>query len=236
MKDYVIDNSVDADLDAIVTWQYDGSDRICALMDQFKEWFGDVVGEIWTQKAQQFNIGDPDNTNDYVLSVLGKIIGAPRLDVVVGGEARTMSSDLYRRIVCARYRILASKVFKTTSSDGETAEHHGDATIEHAKEFADIVFDGNVSVYDTHDMGISFSWSGETPSTDLEKEQKYVFDHFIDDIFVFPTGVHDNLESNSRMFWLAGSTTATARPTDTVHFGGLSDSSFDWKRMHRIDD
>lgn len=229
MKNYVIDNSVNADLDAVVTWQYDNSAKICQLMDQFKSWFDDVCGGIWTKKAHDFNIGDPSNVDDYVLSVLGKIIGAPRLDVIVDDDVRTMSSELYRRIVVARYRLLSSKLFKSSNPDGSESEYHGDATIVRAREFVQTVFGDNVSVSDTHDMGISFSWIGGEPSSDDEKEQKYVFDNAIDDIFVFPAGVHDNDDVGGRMFWLAGSTPDKSKPQDDTRFGGLSNSSFDWK-------
>ena len=229
MNNYVINNSVDADLDAIVTWQYDNSAKICQLIDQFKSWFEDVCGGIWTQKANDFNINNQENVDDYVLSILGKIIGAPRLDVVVNNEVRTMSSELYRRIVVARYRLLSSKLFRSSNPDGSESEYHGDATIVKAREFMQTVFGNNVSVSDTHDMGISFSWTGGEPSSDDGKELKYVFDNAIDDIFAFPAGVHDNNDVGGRMFWLAGSTSDKSRPEDDTRFGGLSDSSFDWK-------
>lgn len=222
-----IDNSINADIDAIVTWQYDNSAKICQLMDQFKSWFNDSCGEIWGNIAAWIGIGDPEKANDFILAVLGRIIGAPRLDVVVGNETRTMSTELYRRIVVARYRILAST---SKDSDGNDIPWHRDATIDRAREFLNLVFDGHVSITDNHDMSVSFSWDESEPETNLEIEQKYIFDHAMDDIFIFPAGVHDNDGSDSRMFWLAGDTAAEAKPTDFVHFGGLDNSSFAWKK------
>ena len=147
--------------------------------------------------------------------------------MVVGNETRTMSTELYRRIVVARYRILAST---NKDSDGNDIPWHRDATIDRARKFLNLVFDGHVSITDNHDMSVSFSWDESEPETDLEIEQKYIFDHAMDDIFVFPAGVHDNDDSDSRMFWLAGDTAAEAKPTDFVHFGGLDNSSFAWKK------
>lgn len=222
-----IDNSINADLDAVVTWQYDNSAKICQLMDQFKDWFHDSCGGIWDNIAAWADIKDPEKANDFILSVLGKIIGAPRLDVVVRDETRTMSTELYRRIVVARYRILAST---NKDSDGNDISWHRDATIDRAREFLDLVFDGHVSITDNHDMSVSFSWDESEPESDLEIEQKYIFEHAMDDIFVFPAGVHDNDDSGSKMFWLAGDTASEAKPTDFVHFGGLDNSSFAWKK------
>lgn len=215
MTNFSIDNSVDADLDAIVTWQYDLSPRICALIDQFKQWFNDTTGSVWESLAKKFNV-ESDDCDDFALAILGRLIGVPRFNVVIDDETWSVSTELYRRIVVARFRLLQSA-----------------ATIPDYVKFCDYIFgEGVVVPSDGHDMSLSFTWEGDEPSTEDELELKYIYDEYMELIVEYPTGVHDNIPSDCAMFWMGEN--AGNKPTNvpSQHFfcGGFDNSSFTWKR------
>lgn len=215
MNNFVADNTADADLDAIVIWQYDLSPRICALIDQLKQWFNDTTGSVWDDLSDSFNI-DSDYCDDFALSILGKIIGVPRFNVTVNGDVSTMPRELYRRIVVARFRLL-----------------NGGATMPDFRAFCDYVFgDGVVVPVDSHDMAMSFTWEGDDPTDDFGLAAKYVFDNYMDSIVEYPTGVYNNTPSGSAMFWMGENTgdKPTDVPSEFFYCGGFDNSSFTWKR------
>lgn len=214
MNTATIDNSIDAVLDKIVIWQYDDSTSICALIDQFKQWFHDTTGSVWDSISKEFNLDNPEDVSDYTLSLMGKILGIPRQNVVVDGETRTMSRELYRRIIVAKFRLL--------NSNGSFGAY---------TKFLDEVFGGNVNIENNQDMSVSVEWIGDEPSTDDEKELKYAFDNYRKYIFTYPTGVEEQGEITGLRFWLAETHSQT--PAEGSNGGGLDESSFDWTNQNR---
>ena len=114
-----------------------------------------------------------------------------------------ISSELYRKILKARVKLLSSN-----------------ATIPDYCEFINTVFDGKVKVIDGLDMSLKFKDNG------LDGEQKSVFDNHMDVIIAYPSGVRDNNKSNSPIFALDGQQKVAS--TDQIT-GGLDESSFIYK-------
>lgn len=114
-----------------------------------------------------------------------------------------ISSELYRKILKARVKLLSSN-----------------ATIPDYCEFINTVFDGKVKVIDGLDMSLKFEDNG------LDGEQKSVFDNHMDVIIAYPSGVRDNIKSYSPIFALDGQQGVAS--TDPIT-GGLDESSFIYK-------
>ena len=114
-----------------------------------------------------------------------------------------ISSELYRKILKARVKLLSSN-----------------ATIPDYCEFINTVFDGKVKVIDGLDMSLKFEDNG------LDGEQKSVFDNHMDVIIAYPSGVRDNNKSNSPIFALDGQQKVAL--TDPIT-GGLDESFFIYK-------
>lgn len=211
MTNYVQNNSADEDLDRIVLWQYDNSTHICNLIDQFKKWFNEVCEIPWDEIAKAMSLDEDALLDEFGLALWGRLTRTPRLQVVVGDETRPTSLDLYRKIIAARLRLLASN-----------------ASIEAYERYISFVFGDDVTVVDGHDMSLSFVWSGpEEDLTEEQEEERYILEHNADQIFDFPAGVHDNDQSDSLRFWLAEN--ASDVPSSDVHGGGLDESSFNWR-------
>ena len=114
-----------------------------------------------------------------------------------------ISSELYRKILKARVKLLSSN-----------------ATIPDYCEFINTVFDSKVKVIDGLDMSLKFEDDG------LDGEQKSVFDNHMDVIIAYPSGVRDNIKSYSPIFALDGQQGVAS--TDPIT-GGLDESSFIYK-------
>lgn len=210
MKKAVINNSATADINKVVTWQYDQSASIGKLADLMISIFDGVCGSQWSYFVSALD----DTTSpmhEYVLSVLGKIIGVPRFDVTIDGETAPVSLALYRKLVIGKF-ILSTK--------GSAMSNY--------KSFLDYVFgEGVVGVDSENKMDLSFFWAAEEPTTNEGKEKKFVVDNWLDIIVLYPTGVKDNSVSTSLRFWLAENRADT--PSADVHGGGLDESSFNWR-------
>ena len=203
------DNSIDAVLDKIVIWQYDESKSICALIDQFKQWHNDTTGSVWDSISKGFNLATKEDATDFALALFGRIMGVPRLDVTVDGVTRTMSKELYRRILVAKFRLL-----------------NGNGSIADYSKFVSTIFGSNVTFTDNHDMSVAVEWTGGEPTDEDGKELKYAFDNYRKYIFSYPTGVEERLTITGKRFWLAEN--ASDKPTASTNGGGLDNSSFDW--------
>ena len=114
-----------------------------------------------------------------------------------------ISSELYRKILKARVKLLSSN-----------------ATIPDYYEFINSVFDGKVKARDDLDMSLKFFDKG------LDGEQKSVFDNHMDVIIAYPSGVRDNIKSYSPIFALDGQQGVLS---DDPITGGLDESSFIYK-------
>ena len=211
MKEAVIENSATADINKVVTWQYDQSASIGKLADLMISIFDGICGRQWSYFASALDDANSP-MHEYVLSVLGKIIGVPRFDVTIDDETRPVSLALYRKLVIGKF-ILSTK---------------GSAMANY-KSFLDYVFgEGVVGVESENKMDLSFFWAVEEPTANEEKEKQFVVDNWLGIIVLYPTGVKDNSISTSPRFWLAEN--SSDAPSADVHGGGLDESSFDWHK------
>ena len=203
------DNSIDAVLDKIVIWQYDESKSICALIDQFKQWSNDTTGSVWDSISKGFNLATKEDATDFALALFGRIMGVPRLDVTVDGVTRTMSMELYRRILVAKFRLL-----------------NGNGSIADYSKFVSTIFGSNVTFTDNHNMSVAVEWTGDEPTDEDGKELKYAFNNYRKYIFSYPTGVDEVANEHGLRFWLGS--TSESKPDEDVDGGGLDNSSFNW--------
>lgn len=210
MKDAKIDNSASADLDVIVTWQYDDSASICAFIDFLKTVFDKTCGDNWNGLVNALK--DKNALREFMLSILGRLIGVPRFDVTVGSTTSPVSIELYEKLIIGKFVLC-----------------FGGATTANYASFIKSAFgEGNVDVSTWNKMDLIFKWKdGVTPTTDEDIERKYVVDNWLERLIPYPVGVHDNDKSNSLRFWLAEETDDV--PAEGVNGGGLDESSFDWK-------
>ena len=102
MKEAVIENSATADINKVVTWQYDQSASIGKLADLMISIFDGICGRQWSYFASALDDANSP-MHEYVLSVLGKIIGVPRFDVTIDVETRHVSLALYRKLVIGKF-------------------------------------------------------------------------------------------------------------------------------------
>lgn len=211
MKNYVIDNSDQGDIERSITWQYDNAKNLIGLIELYKSFYDESTKDFFDGILSKFDLTKPIGTTpgdgiDYGLSVWGKILGVARPFVTVSNVRKTISSDFYRRILLAKLRLLSK-----------------DATIPNYIWYVNDMFGtGNVTVVDGKDMSLKFvAKSGNS----LSDEEKAAIEQIPDIIFTFPAGVRSSDRSDSLMLGLSkdGET-----PQDTF-CGGFDESSFCWR-------
>lgn len=211
MKNYVIDNSDNGDIERAITWQYDNAEHLIGMIELFKKFYDESTKDYFDSLMSKFDLskkieGTPKEGIDYGLSVWGKLLNVKRPFVTVGGEKKTISSDFYRRILLAKLRLLSK-----------------DATVPNYIAYVNDMFeDGNVTVVDGKDMSLKFA--AKTGNT-LSDEEKAAITQIPDVIFTFPAGVRSSDHSDSLMLGLSADGTSAQ---DTF-CGGFDESSFCWR-------
>ena len=102
MDKYELNNSVEADLDRTITWQYDNAVRLIASIGILKDFAAQSTAAYWD--GWKDKVVDINTADDFGLSIWGKILNCPR-PTLTGG---TLSTEVYRRILKARFRLLNS--------------------------------------------------------------------------------------------------------------------------------
>lgn len=198
------DNSDGGDISRSVTWQFDNAEKLCAFIDS--------LGNFYRASTKDFHDGiadslaDIERADDFGLSVWGKLLNCKRPiladdedDDFTGG---VLSTELYRRVLAARLRLL--------NSNG-SIDAFCNAILDE--------FDNHVSVTNNGDMSITF----EVKSSATDEEAQLIA-QFPDIAFIYPAGIRDNTPATAFVFGLSGQETDT-----TYTIGGLDESSFFWK-------
>lgn len=199
-----MDNSVTQELKRVITWQYDNATNLVSIVMSMESFFDESTKKFWDSWID--DVVNVDTANDFGLAVWGTLIGVKRFTTTVGGVETPISTEFYRKIIKARFKLL-----------------EGNASLPDYCEFVNTVFDGEVTVIDGLDMSLAFE-----ASESLSGEQLDVFTNHMDEIVEYPTGVHDNDMSDSNVFCLDGQQPLTATDPNA---GGLDNSSFAWRNF-----
>lgn len=208
-----IDNSIDADLNKVIIWQYDNATNLVALITAFKDFFRQSTEEFWNSLSVSTFLSDPDSVNEYGLALWGAILDLDRpiLNYKADGETSAsdhlLSASLYRTLLLARLHALQKS-----------------ATLVTLIEYANEVFgDGNITVADNGNMSITYYVaSGKT----LSAEATALIEQYPKIAFMWPAGVYDGTSADGLRFWLAEN--SSDKPSTSVKGGGLDESAFSW--------
>lgn len=198
-----MDNSVTQELDKTILWQYDNAENLIAIIDMMKEFHVESTQKLWDSWPS--DVVDIDTASDFGLAIWGNLLGVPRFILDNGdGTTTVISTDLYRSILKARAILL-----------------NGNASIPDYCDYVHAIFGDAVSVEDGLDMSLMFYDNG------LDGEKRLLFEQYLEDVMLYPTGVHDNDLSDSNVFALDGQQTNLT--SSDPHAGGLDESSFAWR-------
>lgn len=197
-----MDNSIEADLKKVITWQYDNATNLVALIMSMEEFFSESTQKFWDDWPA--DVANIDTANDFGLSVWGMLVGVKRFILEDGqGGGTPISSELYRKIIKAKVKLL-----------------DGNASMKDYCDFVYAIFGGGVAPVDGLDMSLTFTDNG------LTGEESLLFAQHMDEIVVYPAGVRDNAVSDSLVFGFDGQQkVAQSDP----NLGGLDESSFVWR-------
>lgn len=198
----MMDNSIEADLKKVITWQYDNATNLVALIMSMEEFFSESTQKFWDDWPT--DVANIDTANDFGLSVWGMLVGVKRFILEDGqGGGTPISSELYRRIIKAKVKLL-----------------DGNASMKDYCDFVYAIFGGGVAPVDGLDMSLTFTDNG------LTGEEALLFAQHMDEIVVYPAGVRDNAVSDSLVFGFDGQQKVTQ---SDPNLGGLDESSFVWR-------
>lgn len=197
MNTAIINNSVEEELNKVILWQYDNASNLCALIGTSEsdgaktrgllpQFFFDSTESFWNAIAKRFNISNPEDADDFSLSIWSRIIGIGRPSIIIDDGRVAISTELFRRIVIGRIRLLQSN-----------------ASLDAYQRFVEYVFDGNVTAIDNQDMSISFAWTGGEPTEDIDIEAKALFDQNKDSVIAYPSGIKSSEQSIGPVFGFA---------------------------------
>lgn len=211
MKIFNVDNSADSDLKRVVLWQYDLAERFVGWIGILRGFFLYSTQMFWDSIPTKLNISVAESVDEFGLAVWGLVTGVGRPTVTVDGGLRTISSELYRRIIIGRFRLVCSN-----------------ASLSAYEDFVDFVFRGNVSVVDNGTMSMTFSWIGDaTPTTNEAKEMKALIEQRPESVVAYPSGVRDDARSSSMLLGLSADENGAVG--QDVLCGGFDEASFCWR-------
>ena len=130
-------------LDGVITWQYDKSQTLLALLDVMKSLsratFSDFLNDFKNFAMDIKNIGTGGEISaSSALAIWGIVTGLPRPNVTIDNESVPISDDLYKRLISARLHQMYS--------EGSTAA---------IESFIYDAFGDSVYIFDNNDMTIS---------------------------------------------------------------------------------
>ena len=212
MTNSVIDNTDAGNLDRTIIWQYDNAEKLIGIIEMLKDFFAQTTTEFFDNYAKKINLANPDEVDDYGLSVWGKVLGVQRPvltfdDGEVASHTAPMSSGLYRKILAARIVLLEKS-----------------ATVPNYIEYVQSIFGGKLKVIDGQNMSLSFAVKTGATLTD---EESAAIAQFPDVVFAFPSGVRSSGHSNSLMFGFDGQQNSEDESDPQV--GGFDESGMNWR-------
>lgn len=170
MDSVTIDNTDQGKLDAVITWQFDQAEHLCAFVAKLDEMFQGTTADFWDDWLS--DVTNIDTCNGFGLALFGAILGVPRFTVVSGTTKTPISETLYRKILKARFLLL-----------------EGNASVKDYCEYCNAIFGGGVQVSDGLDMTLTFTNGSLVEGS----EEEYIFENYYDELFVFPAGVREHM-------------------------------------------
>lgn len=188
-KNIILDNTIDGDCRRVITWQFDNAEKLRGTILMFRDFFTASMKSIADKVKSIVDIAQSETTDDFALSVWGKLLGFDRPTVLVNGILVPLMSSAYKKILVAKFRLLNSNA--STSAYGA---------------FLDEVFDGAVSISQNSGMALKFEYTGTVPSEgNTEEYHLYrLFSDNPDSIFVYPAGVKDDTKGDGPIFGFDG--------------------------------
>lgn len=189
------DNTITQDLNRCVTWQYDGATRLKGIVD--------LIGDYFAQSSTSFFnalnsvVCDIDSVGDFGLTVWGKILNCQRPLILMEGqsEPQQLSPSLYRNILKARARLLASR-----------------GTVVDYKDYIQLAFNGHFTVHDDCAMGLTFTATASATAEEIALAEQHP-----DVAFIWPCGVRSSSVQESGVFSLTNESTLTALDNSYFH-------------------
>lgn len=196
----VIDNSADADLDSLVTWQYDNAPHLCGVADMLKEAFQKGVQEPWDRAFD-------DDWSEWFAGRIGSLIGVPRYQI-------KKPDDTYGQISLSNYvKILKAKL-RLLASNGSLLSYW---------EFYDSVFGDLAKFTDNHDMTVTLSATSSSYS-----ELLAILNSFGKTMVDLPTGVKFTGDDDYRIFTCTPAN-GTRQDDIVTNFNPAEGGSFYWE-------
>ena len=219
MNRAIVDNSADVDLKKTITWQFDNATRLVGIIEIFKDFFNQSTKNFWNALTVGINIVNTEEVNPYYLAIWGKILGVKRpvLTYESAPLQRTLSSELYRKVLIGRFRLVNSN-----------------PSLDSYLTFVKFVFGNNVKVIYGNDMSIGFEFTKTGTLTTEEDEQKRLVEHDPDIIFAYPAGVKSSARTEESVLGFAEQAEYEVDiEAGDFTIGNFSGSSFSWKRKAR---
>lgn len=205
MTKYSIDNSNRGDIERTILWQYDNATNLIGIIGIFRDFFSQQVTNFWNSFEKSVNLADENEVDDFGLAIWGKILNVSRA-IPTDGDPIEMSSDLYRRILAAKFTLATQNASLKSFSD-----------------YVYAIFNGKVRVVDTGTMSLTVEINQNAASL-TEEEQALAENPQI--WMMYPAGVRSSGHSSSPMFGFDGQ--QAVESSDPI-LGGLDDSSFNWR-------
>lgn len=206
MNTSYLDNSDNGDILRSILWQYEHASNVVGVIETLKCAYDATTKDFYDALLRMYDLASA-TVSDFGLTVWGIILSCPRPALDIGGDIAMAGSELYRRLLLAKLRLLDS-----------------DSTMESYQSFCDTVFgDGNVSPHTSNEMDLTFSANS---GANLSEEEEALL-AIQKSIFPYPSGVKTNEHSESLMFGLDGQQDSLDATDPDV--GGLDESGFCWR-------
>lgn len=95
MTNQTIDNSADGEFGKVILWQYDKAENIVAFVKSFLGVHNTLTKDLWDRLQKELNV---NTASDFGLSILGRLIGVPRLKCDNG---TLLTTERYRQLIKA---------------------------------------------------------------------------------------------------------------------------------------
>lgn len=160
------------DMSRIYLWQYEDAEKLNAILNAEIDFCANSIGKLWESWLRDFH--DIDTATEGGLYLWGALLGVPRISYIDEGVEKTVSIEMYRRMLKARFFNFASN-----------------GTIPEINNYLRMVF-GNKPIFcrDNYDMTVTVV-TYET----LTAEEIAVL--LSEDFFPVPCGVKININTTS---------------------------------------
>ena len=102
MTNSVIDNTDAGNLDRTIIWQYDNAEKLIGVIEMLKDFFAQSTTEFFDNYAKRINLANPDEVDDYGLSVWGKVLILRRCHLVFIARYLRRESSFSKKVQPSR--------------------------------------------------------------------------------------------------------------------------------------